>query len=255
MKKRLMIVGAHPDDAEFNAGGLMLRYAEQGCAIAITCLTDGSAGHQTQPRKDLAKRRAQEAANAARQLGAELTIWPDADGALQPTLARRERLIHEIRVFAPDLLITHRPYDYHPDHRAAAQLVQDACYMVRVPNVVPEIPALREDVVVAYMCDFFSLPQPFTPDVVVPLDDRFAAACDLLSHHKSQVEEWLPYTLNEPGGPDWLEPAYRARASSIARRFAGGHCELAEAFQLGEYGRQVGNQALRELCLLDPITI
>lgn len=255
MKQRLMIVGAHPDDAEFNAGGLMLRYAEQGCAIAITCLTDGSAGHQTQSREALAQRRAEEAAAAAQLLGAELTIWPEADGALQPTLARRERLIQEIRVFAPDLLVTHRPYDYHPDHRAAAQLVQDACYMVRVPNVVPETPALRDDVVVAHMCDFFNLPQPFTPDVVVPLDARFEAACNLLACHKSQVQEWLPYTLNQPGGAGWLEPAYRARARSIARRFAAGHCELAEAFQLGEYGRQVDAHTLRELCLLDPITI
>lgn len=255
MKQRLMIVGAHPDDAEFNAAGLMLRYAEQGCAIAITCLTDGSAGHQTQSRKELAKRRAEEAATAARLLGAELTIWPDADGALQPTLARRERLIHEIRVFAPDLLITHRPYDYHPDHRAAAQLVQDACYLVRVPNVVPEIPALRDDVVVAYMCDFFERPQPFEADVVLPLDAHFDAACALLACHKSQVQEWLPYTLNQTGGPGWLEPAYRGKAQRIARRFATGHCELAEAFQLGEYGRQVDIQTFRQLCLLDPITI
>lgn len=255
MKQRLMIVVAHPDDAEFNAAGLMLRYAEQGCAISITCLTDGSAGHQTLNRQELAKRRAQEAAAAARELGAELTIWPQPDGALEPKLALRERLIHEIRVYAPDLLITHRPYDYHPDHRAAAQLVQDACYMVRVPNVVPEVPALREDVVVAHMCDFFTSPEPFAADVVLPLDGRFDAACALLAKHESQVQEWLPYTLNQNTGPDWLEPAYRARAGAIAKRFANGACTLAEAFQLSEYGRDVDAQTLAQLCLLEPQAI
>ncbi len=250
-----MVVGAHPDDAEFNLSGLLLRYAAQGNAIAITSLTDGSAGHQTLGRRELAQRRAGEAKAAARKLGAELNIWPVADGALQPTLANRERLIHEIRVFGPDLLVTHRLNDYHPDHRAAAQLVQDACYMVRVPNVVPEVPALEQDVVVAYMCDFFQQPKPFHADLVLPLDDWFDAACELLACHESQVQEWLPYVQGEAGNASWFPHAYRARAAAIAKRYANGGCQLAEALEISEYGRQLSTTELANLCLLEPNSI
>jgi len=255
LKPRLMVVGAHPDDAEFNAAGLMLRYAQAGCAIAMVSLTDGSAGHQTMGRADLRARRAAEAAASAKLLGAELNIWSEPDGALQANLRTRERLIHEIRVFAPDLIVTHRANDYHPDHRAAAQLVQDACYLVRVPNVVPEIPALVHDVVVAHVCDFFQQPQPFVADLVLPLDAYFDKAYELLACHISQVQEWLPFMQGEPGGPSWLAGAYQARAGKIAKLHANGSCQYAEALQLSEYGQRVTPATLAELALLEPTAI
>src|SRR5574340_1504974 len=164
---RLLILGAHPDDAEYHAGGLAAMYRRLGHAVKMVSLTNGGAGHHATPPQELAAIRRCEAAAAGAVIGATYEVWDIPDGDLMPTLDLRRRVIREIRSFAPDLVLTHRVHDYHPDHRAVGQLVQDASYLVTVPHVVPEAPALRKDPVVAYMADLFTRPCALAPDVVL----------------------------------------------------------------------------------------
>jgi N-acetylglucosamine malate deacetylase 1 len=161
---RLLILGAHPDDAEYHSGGLASIYRELGHVVKMVFLTNGAAGHHAKPPEELAEIRRREAEAAAGVIGAAYDVWEYPDGQLQATLQLRHRIIREIRTFGPDLVLTHRTNDYHPDHRAAGQAVQDASFLVRVPLVVPETPVLQYDPVVSFMADLFTKPNPLAAD-------------------------------------------------------------------------------------------
>ena len=190
---RLLILGAHPDDAEFHAGGLAAIYRAHGHEVKMVSLTDGGAGHHERPPEELRRVRRQEAIAAGRVIGATYDVWTYPDGELQPSLELRRDVIREIRTYRPDLVLTHRINDYHPDHRAVGQAVQDASFMVTVPHIVPDVPALRKDPVVAYMPDYFSKPYPLSPDVVIDISREVPTIVDMLACHASQTFEWLPY--------------------------------------------------------------
>jgi LmbE family N-acetylglucosaminyl deacetylase len=250
---RLLVVGAHPDDAEFHAGGLIARYCGREYPVKIVSVTNGCSGHHRHSSEQLAVIRRDETKQVAELTGAEYAVWDFLDGQLQPTLDVRERVIREIRFFQPDLVLTHRTCDYHPDHRAVGQAVQDASYLVTVPLVVTDQPAIRKDPVVAYMCDFFTRPNPLCPDVVLDIESEFPTVVDMLMCHTSQVFEWLPYNHGIADVPhdhvarkQWLADWFAKRASEVADRFRdalcanfgdqrGSHIRYAEAYEISEY--------------------
>jgi len=138
---RVIAFGAHPDDCDLGAGGLAAKYAALGHKVKFVSLTNGDAGHQSQHGEELAKRRRAEALEAGRRIGIEYEVLDNHDGKLLPTLEVREQVIREIRQWRADIVIAPRPNDYHPDHRYTGVLVQDASYMVIVPNLVTDTPA------------------------------------------------------------------------------------------------------------------
>jgi len=263
---KLLILGAHPDDAEYHAGGLAVIYRELGHAVKMVSLTNGAAGHHERPPAEMGPLRRAEAAAAGRIIGAAYETWDIPDGELMPTLEVRERVIREIRAFRPDLVLTHRPYDYHPDHRAVGQVVQDASYLVTVPSVLPDVPPLFKDPVVAYMVDLFTKPCPLVPDVILDVTDRLETIVRMLACQRSQVFEWLPYEegiLHEVPADEeekllWLREWFLKHIRPRAERFReqliaafgperGRQIEAVEVFEVSEYAAQPDEARRRQL--------
>jgi len=262
---QILVIGAHPDDPE-KVGGTMAKFIQQGHKVRLVSMTNGNAGHQTMGGGPLAQRRAKEAACAGGVIGAEYIVLDNDDGKLMPTLENREQVISQIREFQADIVITHRPNDYHPDHRNTGHLVRDAAYMVTVPNIVPFVPHLQKNPIFLYMNDRFTKPNPFEPDIVVAVDDVIEKKIDMYDCHESQMYEWLPYNggyLDEvPSDPaarrTWLGSRWKSRSESPAEEYRdklielygperGSQVRYAEAFEVSEYGSRPSEAELKRL--------
>lgn len=263
---RILVLAAHPDDAESHVGGLLSIYGELGHCIRIVSATNGAAGHHEIAGDVLAQRRQAEAATAAAHIGATFEMWGHPDGQLVPTLDIRLQMIREIRTFKPDLVLTHRPYDYHPDHRAVAQLVQDASYMVTVPPIAPETPILPRDPVVAYFPDLFTRPNPLRADVVVDVTAQMDRIVQMLACHASQVFEWMPFNQgvldqvpeDEAARMTWLRHWVEDFKAPFTERYheqmidtygaqAGAAIAYIEILEISEYARPLGAQEKHSL--------
>lgn len=192
-KIHVIAFGAHPDDCDIRAAGTAALFAKMGHAVKFVSVTNGDAGHQSMSGAALAKRREAEAKESARRLGIEYEVLNNHDGELLPTLEVRKEIIRQIRRWNADIVLAPRPNDYHPDHRYTGVLVQDAAYMVVVPAVTPEVPALHKNPVFLYYEDNFQRPNPFRPDIAVAIDDVVDKKTDALDSHVSQFYEWLPW--------------------------------------------------------------
>ena len=263
---RILILGAHPDDADYAAGGTAALYARAGHVVKMVSLTNGDAGHHVEPGPKLAARRKLEAKAAGDVIGIEYAVLGHHDGELQPTIDNRNEIIRLIRSFKPDMLLTHRPNDYHPDHRYTSMLVQDAAYMVTVPAVAPATRHLDRNPVIAYLPDDFQKPYPLTPTVAVDVGPVFETIVDMLQCHVSQFFEWLPYNMgvadripaDAKGRRAWLKDWFAGKLRRQADRHRellieiygeehGRRVEFADAFEPCEYGSPMDDEARRRL--------
>jgi N-acetylglucosamine malate deacetylase 1 len=258
---KILIIGAHPDDCELKAGGVTAMYRALGHRVKFVSVTNGDAGHQFLGPQALARVRKAEADAVAQLMDIDYEILSNRDGRLQPTLDARFELIGLIRRYQPDLILTHRPNDYHPDHRATATLVCDAAYMVIVPHIVPEVPALRVNPVIAYLSDHFQRPVPFAPTVVIDVEPVLERIIDQLECHKCQFHEWLPWTMcqedsfpsDAAGRRQWVTDFYCRFNGPLADRYRdlviatygaerGVKIRFIEAFEPCEYGSPLNDQ-------------
>lgn len=254
---RIICIGAHPDDCEIEFGGAAYKFAASGHAVKFLSVTNGAAGHHQHQAAELVAIRKGEAEEAARRLGiAETEILGYNDGELLPTLGAREDIVRRIRRWNADIVLSHRPWDYHPDHRYTGQLVQDSAYLVMVPHLCPDTPALRHNPLFLYLEDAFRMPAPFVPDVAVAIDDVFQKKIDALDAHASQFYEWLPWVEGRDVPPDhrpewlsktWGHPLSECARAALARRYGPEEIHYAEAFQVCEYGRRASRQELDEI--------
>ena len=269
-KLRIIVFGAHPDDCEIKAGGAAAMWAEQGHHVKFVSTTNGDIGHAEIAGGPLAKRRTAEVKDAAKILGIETEVLDNHDGEIMPTLENRKAFVRLIREWKADVVMGHRPNDYHPDHRYTGILMQDAAYMVTVAFYCPDVPQLPKNPVFLYLSDRFQKPNPFEPDLVVGIDDVFEQKFSAIWALESQIESLWATGNFEQVIPVPKDPAGRAarrravrdrfarRSESVADKYRSKLIELygkekgkkvrhAEAFEVCEYGSQPSLDTLKKL--------
>lgn len=266
---RIIVFGAHPDDAEYKAGGVGALWAQMGHQVKLVSVTNGDIGHWRMAGGALAKRRTAESALVAKRLGVESEVLDIHDGELLPTLENRRKITRLIRDWNADIVISHRPWDYHPDHRYVGVLVQDAAYMVTVPFFCPDTPPLQKNPVFLYSSDRFQKPYAFKADIAVDVGSVFEKKVDALMALESQTFEGGALGSEETmaeappaSKPElrraWLRERWDRRQSAEANnhraslvRWYGEEgaqkVKYAEVFEICEYGNQPNSSEIRRL--------
>jgi LmbE family N-acetylglucosaminyl deacetylase len=263
---RIIAFGAHPDDAELKASGVAALWAAQGHKVKLVAMTNGDVGHFAMAGGPLAKRRTAEVAECARILGIENQVLDIHDGELMPSLENRKTVARLIREWQADIVMGHRPNDYHPDHRYTGVLMDDAAVVVAAPFFTPDTPPTPRNPVFLYYSDAFQDPKPFNATIVVGIDDVADKKWRCISAMPSQFgdkDSWQGRTLpNVPAGDREREAylldivkkrnedvanQYRDRLIALYGRDAGQKMKYAEAFQLSQYGRQVSVDELKRM--------
>ena len=259
-KLHIIIIGAHPDDAD-GAGGVAYKWAQMGNDVLLVSLTNGDAGHQSVKAPELARIRREEARKAGEVIGVRYITLDNHDGQLMPTYENRLQVIKLIREQKADIVIFPRPYDYHPDHRYTGVLVLDAAYMVTVPTILPEVPFLKKNPMFLFMRDEFIHPEAFKADVAIDIDDVIEKKMDMYHQHKSQMYEWLPFNqgiLDQVPASDadrrkWLgekrkggsdATPYRDKLIEIYGPEKGAKIKYCEAFEDSGYGAKLTKENL-----------
>lgn len=270
-KLNIIVFGAHPDDAQLDVGGTGALWAQEGHHVKFVSATNGDIGHAEKAGGELARIRTKEFHKANQVLGLDGSeVFDIHDGEIMPTLKNRKKFVRAIREWKADVVIGHRPNDYHPDHRYTGVLMQDAAFMVIVKYFMPTVPQLSENPVFLYSYDDFQKPNPFSPDVVVAIDDVIADKIDAIWEFESQIESlWATGNFEKvvpvPDDPEkraerkrQVAQRFKDRAAEVADKYRdklidlygeerGQKIKYAEAFELGEYGRQPTDEELKEL--------
>src|SRR4051794_12291775 len=266
-KLRIIVFGAHPDDAEYRGAGVAMKWAKAGHHVKLVSATNGDVGHWQSAGGPLAQRRYKEVQEVARQLGVATEVVDIHDGEILPTLENRKIITKLIREWNADIVIANRPNDYHPDHRYTSILVQDSAYMVTVPFFAPDVPFLKKNPLFLYASDNFERPNPFRADVAVGIDEVIEPTLDALLVMESQIHEGGAngYPGIFPEDPAGRQKRRDEVRQNLARRYAaaadkyrdalvkyygadrGRKIRYAQAFEVCEYGRRPTQAELKAL--------
>jgi LmbE family N-acetylglucosaminyl deacetylase len=268
-KLRIIAFGAHPDDCELKVAGVAARWAAQGHHVKFVSVTNGDIGHWGVAGGPLAKRRLSEVEQCAKILGIHAQVLDIHDGELLPTLENRKTITRLIRQWKADLVLSHRPNDYHPDHRNVGILVQDAAYMVTVPYFCTDTPYLAKNPVFLYYEDRFTKPTRFSADIIVGIDEVIEKKLATVEALASQFYEGGcnggPHLVPDPGNSKavalrkkQVREQFDQRFLATGQRFGLQLAEwygaddakkirYAEAFEICEYGRMPSKAEIRKL--------
>jgi len=263
---RIIAFGAHPDDAELKFAGTAALFAAQGAKVKLVAMTNGDVGHFSQAGGPLAQRRKAEVEACHAQLGVATDVFDIHDGELMPDLETRKKVANVIRDWQADIVLSHRPYDYHPDHRAVGQLAEDTAVVVAAPFFAPYTPPTKGNPIYLFYSDGFKKPYPFDPIIAVGIDDVAQKKWDCISALPSQfgdADSWQArYGRNVPaddaGRKAFLLDIVKQRNANEANQYRdllvklygeqkGRAIKYAETFELNQYGAGATADELKKM--------
>jgi len=218
--KRMLIVIAHPDDAEFTCAGTVAGWVKSGCQVHYVVCTSGDKGtkdHNMTPHH-LAAIREEEQLAAARVLGVEtVTFLRHKDGELEATKEFRAEIAMLIRRYKPDIVVTHdawRPYQLHPDHRAVGLTTCDAIVAARDHLFLPGQTAIGLEAVEPAELYLWGAAEP---DHLVDISETIDLKLEALSQHQSQLRRPNWRKRIRQWAADTGEPQGMAHAEAFKR--------------------------------------
>jgi LmbE family N-acetylglucosaminyl deacetylase len=251
----IIAFGAHPDDAELKFAGTAALFAAQGHKVKLVAMTNGDVGHFSQAGGPLAQRRKAEVEACHAKLGVATDVFDIHDGELMPDLETRKKVANVIRDWQADIVLSHRPWDYHPDHRAVGKLAEDAAVVVAAPYFAPYTPPTKGNPIFLFYSDPFKHPYPFDPILAVGIDDVAQKKWDCISALPSQfgdADSWQArygrdVPADEAGRKAYLLDIVKQRNADVANQYRdllvklygeqkGRSIKYAEAFELNQYG-------------------
>jgi len=201
----VLAIAAHRDDVELTCGGTLIKAAKLGQRTAILDLTQGEMG--TRGSAELRRREADRAAEIIGCSFRENLELPDA--AIENTPRTRTALVRAIRRYRPRVVIAPPLEGRHPDHRVAAQLIRDACFLAGLAKLAPDVPKHRPFKILhalAYRQDFVR------PTFVVDITDEYEQKMAAVRCYESQFEGELQAGEIYPNG----EPLYDIATHHLA---------------------------------------
>lgn len=182
MKLDLLILAAHPDDAELGCGGTIAKHLATGKKVGIVDLTRGELG-----TRGSAEIRDAEAAEAAKILG--LTVRENlrlADGYFQNVKSDQLKVVEAVRKYQPEIVLANAIFDRHPDHGRASELIYDACFLAGLPKVETQHDGNGQQAWRPKAIYHFIQSRSITPDIVVDVSEHWDVKMKAVLAYKSQ---------------------------------------------------------------------
>ena len=222
----ILAIGAHPDDIEISCGGTLAKYAKQGHKVFTATATNGNVGSATLSMDEIAAIRKEEARRAAAHIGAEYICLDYDDEMFFEDKNARLAFIDLVRYCKADVILTHNPEDYNPDHELTSKIVNDIAVMIPVAKIQTRNKPYDKIPMIVYFEPVNGL--GFVPTEYVDITDTIEIKMAMCREHKSQVS-WMQDNYKDAlSNKDFLEQYY------TVAKYRGLQCgvEYAEGFRM-----------------------
>lgn len=230
----ILAIGAHPDDIENSCGGTLAKYAKLGHKVFTATATNGNIGSATLPMDEIARIRKEEARRAAAIIGAEYICLDYDDEMFYEDRAARIAFINLVRYCKADIILTHSPEDYNPDHELTSKIIRDIAVMIPIEKIKTESKPYDKIPIIAYYEPVHGL--GFVPTEYVDITETMEIKKAMCNEHQSQVA-WMQANYKDAVGDgtnyfEEVEVIGRYRGMQCGVKYAEGFRMANDAFRV-----------------------